>query len=253
MKRLENKVALVAGGGSIGSATVRRLAEDGCRVLLGDIALDQAEADAEEISRATGVEVIATAYDQGDDASVKRLVQTAVDHFGQLDFVHANAADLSVAGEDYDAVATDLAIYDRTMDINLRGFVLVTRHAMPHLVKSRGAIVYTGSGSAYIGEPTRFSYGMSKSGVNALMRHVATRWGPEGVRANALAPGFVLGRRDASALPEGFMEMVTAAQRIPVVGEPRHIAAMVAHLFSDDGAWITGQVIAIDGGSTMRA
>jgi NAD(P)-dependent dehydrogenase (short-subunit alcohol dehydrogenase family) len=94
---------------------------------------------------------------------------------------------------------------------------------------------------------------MSKSGVNALMRHVATRRGPDGVRANAIAPGFVLGRRDVAALPEGFMDMVTAAQRIPVIGAPRHIAAMVAHLFSDDGAWTTGQVIAIDGGSTIRA
>jgi len=251
--RLAGKAALVAGGGSIGAATAQRLAEEGCRVLLGDIALDQAEADAAAIRQATGVEVIAAAYDQGEDVSVKALVQSAVDRFGGLDFVHANAADLSIAGEDFDAAATDLAIYDRTMEINLRGFVLVTRHAMPHLARSRGAIVYTSSGSAYIGEPTRFAYGMSKSGVNALMRHVATRWGPEGVRANAIAPGFVLGRRDAAALPEGFMEMVTAAQRIPVVGEPRHIAAMVAHLFSDDGAWITGQVIAIDGGSTMRA
>ena len=255
MRGLTDKVALVAGGGAIGAATALRLAEEGCNVMLGDIEGDRAQADAREIADATGREVVAHAYDQGDEQSIRDLVETTASRFGRLDFVHANAAELLLArsGRDDDAVNTDMEVFDRAMEVNLRGFVLCTRFAMPHLTRQGGAIVYTGSGSSYIGEPTRFSYAVSKSAISTLMRHVATRWGPEMVRANVVAPGFVMGRRDPATLTPDFMDMVTANQRIPVIGEGRHIAAMVAHLFSDDGEWITGQVISVDGGSTIRA
>ncbi len=255
MRGLKGKIALVAGGGAIGSATALRLAEEGCDVALGDISLDQAASDAREIADKTGRDVRAFAYDQGDEASIKALIEATMSHFGRLDFLHANAAELMLAreGHDKDILATDMAVFDRTMEVNLRGFVLCTRYALPHLTRPGGAIVYTGSGAPYLGDATRFSYGVSKTAIPALMRHVATRWGPEGIRANVIAPGFVMGRRDPGQLPPGFMDMVIGNQRIPVTGEGRHIAAMVAHLFSNDGEWITGQVISIDGGSTLRA
>jgi NAD(P)-dependent dehydrogenase (short-subunit alcohol dehydrogenase family) len=93
---------------------------------------------------------------------------------------------------------------------------------------------------------------MTKSGMHALMRHVATRWGEEGIRANAVAPGMVPTEANNAAPPERF-ERALKSHRAPRLGTPDDIAAMVAHLLSDDGAWITGQVLSVDGGVTIRA
>jgi NAD(P)-dependent dehydrogenase (short-subunit alcohol dehydrogenase family) len=253
MRGLANKAILVAGGGGIGAATARRLSEEGARVVLGDIDFEQAQIDAAEITASGGGEVSALPYDQADERSIIELVERAVAKLGGLDGLHANAADLAISRQDENVMTTDPAVWDRTMSVNARGPTLLTRHALPHLVKARGAIVYTSSGSVYVGEPSRFAYAMSKSALNALMRHVASRWGGEGVRANAISPGLILGRHKPDELSEELRAVVTTIQRLPIPGEPEHIAAMVAMLLSDDAAWITGQVIAVDGGSTIRA
>ncbi len=253
MRGLSGKAILVAGGGGIGAATARRLSEEGAQVALGDIDFAQAQADAADISAATGGKVTAIGYDQADEASIVNLVEQSIALMGGLDGLHVNAADLEIARQDGDVVTTDPGVWDRTMAVNARGATRLTHHAIPHLARRRGAIVYTSSGSVYVGEPARFAYAMSKSALNALMRHVASRWGVDGVRANAISPGLVLGRRDLAELPDELKFVVNTIQRLPIPGEPEHIAAMVAMLLSDDAAWITGQVIAVDGGSTIRA
>ena len=88
--------------------------------------------------------------------------------------------------------------------------------------------------------------------INTLVRHVATRWGKKGIRANAVAPGLVMHERISTALPEGLQEAVLRVTPSPRLGKPEDIAAMVAFLFSDDGQWINGQVISVDGGGTQR-
>jgi NAD(P)-dependent dehydrogenase (short-subunit alcohol dehydrogenase family) len=94
---------------------------------------------------------------------------------------------------------------------------------------------------------------MSKSGINALVRHIASRWGKDGIRANAIAPGLVRTERNFQLLEdEATLTHILGTIRAPRVGKPEDIAAMVAFLASDDGEWITGQVIAVDGGSTIR-
>lgn len=253
MRGLAGKAILVAGGGAIGAAAARRLSEEGARVVLADIDVETARADAAAITADGGGEVVAAHYDQADDSSIAALVQQAVETLGGLDGLHANAADLGIAREDHDVVTTDMAVWDRTIAVNARGVTSLTQHAVPHLLKRRGAIVYTSSGSVYVGEPARYAYAMSKSALNALMRHVASRWGAEGLRANAIAPGLIIGRRDSTLLPEELKTVVSQIQRLPVPGKPEHIAAMVAMLLSDDAEWITGQVYAVDGGSTIRA
>ena len=137
---------------------------------------------------------------------------------------------------------------------NLRGQLLCTRHAIPEIRKrGGGAIVYTSSGAAYAGEPERVSYAISKSGINALMRHVASRWGKEGIRSNAIAPGVVLTENAGANIPEEMRNWMLGLGRSPRLGRPEDIAAMVALLFSDDGEWINGQVVSVDGGVTLRA
>jgi NAD(P)-dependent dehydrogenase (short-subunit alcohol dehydrogenase family) len=254
MRGLKGKVAVIAGGGTgIGAATAVRLAQEGVAVTVGDINIGAAEAVAGKITGAGG-KAIAVSFDLSDDASVKALVQAAVETYGGIDLMHANAADLSLCLMDTDAVDVSLELFDRTIAVNLRGHLLCTRHAIPALLKrGGGAIVYTSSGAAYVGEPERVSYAISKSGINALMRHVASRWGKEGIRSNAIAPGLVMTDNALANMPQEAQDHMIQIGRSPRLGRPADIASMVAMLMSDDGDWINGQVISIDGGITMRA
>jgi NAD(P)-dependent dehydrogenase (short-subunit alcohol dehydrogenase family) len=103
-----------------------------------------------------------------------------------------------------------------------------------------------------VGEPQRPSYGISKSGINALMRHVSSRWGREGIRANCVAPGMVLTKTIRDNSDQEFRDFALSLGRSARLGEPEDIAAAVAFLMSDDASWITAQVISVDGGSTAR-
>jgi NAD(P)-dependent dehydrogenase (short-subunit alcohol dehydrogenase family) len=254
MRGLKGKVAVIVGAATgIGKATAIRLAEEGVSLALGDINVAGVEAVARQVNEAGG-KAIAAACDIGDDASVKALVDAAVKAYGGIDFMHANAADLAIILSDTNAVDVPLEVFDRTIAVNLRGHLLCTRHAIPELQKrGGGAIVYTSSGAAYAGEPERVSYAMSKSGINALMRHVASRWGKEGIRSNAIAPGVVITDATRTGIPDEMKQMILAMGRSPRLGQPQDIAAMVAMLFSDDGEWINGQVVSVDGGVTLRA
>ena len=254
MRGLKGKVAVIAGGGTgIGAATALRLGEEGVSVVVGDINLKAAQEVTTQIVSAGG-KAIAVDFDVSDDASVGNLVATAVETYGGIDLMHANAADLSLCMNDTDAVDLSLEIWDRTMAVNLRGHLLCTRHAIPALLKrGGGAIVYTSSGAAYVGEPERVAYAVSKSGINALMRHVASRWGKEGIRSNAIAPGLIMTENALKNMPKERQDDMLAIGRSTRLGRPADIASTVVMLLSDDGDWINGQVISVDGGITMRA
>ncbi|WP_380879489.1 oxidoreductase [Sphingomonas sp. DBB INV C78] len=254
--RLNGRRIIVFGSATgIGAATVRRLAAEGARVCAADINLKVAE----EVAREAGGETFAVYVDISDEATVEAAVAAAVDRFGGLDGAHVNAADLAVIMRDSDALALDLEVFDRTIAVNLRGHLLCTRAVLPHLLRNpASAIVYTSSGSAYGAEPTRPSYAMSKAGVNALMRHVASRWGKEGLTANVLAPGFTVtgemkmqmeaNASEAKKWSDHFMARTPHTR----LGESEDHAATVALLLSDDGCWINGAIIDVNGGSLMR-
>jgi len=160
--------------------------------------------------------------------------------------------DMVALTKDTDLVDIDMDVFDRTLAVGLRGSVLVARAAMPHLVANRGAIVFTSSDAAHFGEPCRFAYAMTKSAVNALMRHIASRWGPEGVRSNAILPGLVMIPRIVAQTSEAELEQLMVGRRSLRLGRGEDIAAMVAMLFSRDGEWINGQTLSVNGGGTMR-
>jgi NAD(P)-dependent dehydrogenase (short-subunit alcohol dehydrogenase family) len=247
--RLRDRAIMVIGAGSgIGAATVARLCREGARVCAADVNI----AGARAVAARAGA--CAVAIDIADEGAVRAAFAEAAALLGGLDGVHVNAADLRTIFADSDAETLDLATFDRTIAVNLRGHLLCTRAALPHLLASgRGAIVYTSSSASLAGEPERPSYAMSKSGLNALMRHVASRWGRQGLTANAVAPGFVMTDEMIAGgqVPPGFIDRTLAAGRSPRLGRSEDIAAMVALLLSEDARWINGQVIHVNGGALL--
>ncbi len=254
LRGLPGKVAVVAGGASgLGAATAARLAQEGCRVVVGDVAVDASVEIAERISDAGGT-AVPVVFDLADPSSVSDLIGAAVESFGALDLLFNVGADMSTLRADTDVVDIDLDVWDRVMTVSLRGYLASMKHAIPAMLRQGGgAIVNMSSAAAFQGEPARPAYATAKAGIGALTRHVASRWGKEGIRCNAVAPGFTATEtiRNAPQWPE--LE-VAALRRIrgTRVGRPEDVAALVAFLLSDEGEWINGQVVNIDGGTVLR-
>jgi NAD(P)-dependent dehydrogenase (short-subunit alcohol dehydrogenase family) len=254
MNGLNQKVALVAGAGSgIGAATARRLGREGCRVIVADISSVGAARTAQVINAEGGC-AVALAFDLADEASVEKLFDTAKAAVGPVQLLFNVGADMSALRGDTNVVDIDLTTWDRTMAVNLRGYLVTMKHAIPDmLAQGGGSIVNMSSAAAFQGEPVRPAYATAKAGIGALTRHVASRWGPQGLRCNAVAPGFTATEAIRSA-PQ-WQELEASAlkrMRSPRVGEVEDVASMVAYLLSDEAAWINGQVFNIDGGTILR-
>jgi len=249
---LDGKVILVAGAGGIGTGLAERYAAEGARVVLGDINTQSAEAVVGAI-RESGGEAIAIHLDGADEASANAAVATCIETYGGLDGLHANFAYLGDC-TDAGVLELPLEVYDETQRVNARGFFLCTRAALPAMIeRGAGSIVYTSSAAADASTPAQSAYAMSKAAGQALMRHVATRYGQAGIRANTIAPALTLHPGIEALVPAQMIEWAQAAAAIKSrVGNPGDIAAMGALLLSDQGSYITGQVISIDGGTTMR-
>ena len=254
MNRYTNRNVVIIGAASgIGAAAAKRLAREGAHVLIGDINEAGAAEVAAEITRDGGVAEAGFA-DLSDAASLKALVDRAMSS-GGLDMVYINGADLrpEIVGRDTNVVDIDSEVWDRTMAVNLRGYAETCRYAIPAMLENGGgAIVMTSSAAAFVGEPERPAYAASKAGMNALVRHIASRWGAEGIRANAVAPGLVVTDTIAATMPPEFLEQAIKSTRHNRLGRPEDIAAAVAFLGSEDASWINGQVLSVDGGSVLR-
>jgi NAD(P)-dependent dehydrogenase (short-subunit alcohol dehydrogenase family) len=252
--RLTGKVIAIGGAGAIGGAVAMRIASEGGAVAIGDMDGANAKAVAEQIT-ASGGKAFGMTVEIGDDASVGAFVAAAVKTFGGLDGFHANAANFVHGNADTDALDVSLEVFDDIMRVNARGFLLCTRHAIPEIIKrGGGTMLYTSSGAAYAPGDVRPAYTMSKNAVHGLMRHVAARWGRDRIRANVIAPGVIMHEKLERLLDDNFFKWANSRTAVKGrLGKVEDIASMAALLFSDEGAYITGQVISIDGGSTMRA
>ena len=250
---LKGKTVLVAGAGGIGNGCAIRYAAEGANVVLGD--LDPAIGEpAVTAIEAAGGKATLTRLDGADESSIASAVQLCLDTYGGLDGMHANFAFMADGSPEVGILELPLEIYDETMRVNARGFYLCTKAVLPVMIeRGGGSIVYTSSAAGNAGSPAQVAYSMSKSAGQALMRHVARRFGPQGIRANTLAPAMTMHSRIENLVPEQMIEYARMAASIKDrVGRPEDLAAMGALLMSDDGSYITGQVISIDGGTTMR-
>ena len=254
LQGLTDKVAVVVGGATgIGAATATRLGGEGCRVVIGDIAEDAARQTAERIAAAGGT-ATHVAFDLADPASVADLIHAAATAYGGVDLLFNVGADMSAIRADTDVVDIEFAVWDRVMTVNLRGYVAAMKYAIPRMLeRGGGAIVNMSSAAAFQGEPARPAYATAKAGIGALTRHVASRWGKEGIRCNAVAPGFTA-TETIRSVPQWPELQAGALKRIrgTRVGDPDDIAALVAFLLSEEGEWINGQVVNIDGGTVLR-
>lgn len=250
MEGLKDKVIVFAGAGGLATATARYLGEGGAKVVVGDIS----EASAERTVQAAG-DGIALAVDISDESQVKHQIDVALREYGRLDGLFNVAANIhpDEVARDTDVIDIDLAAWQRTIDVNLTGYLLTLKHALPHLVAGGGgSVVNTISNAVYAGMADKVAYSVTKAGIGALTRHVARKYGKAGIRANSVSPGLVLTEQTEANLPEEYRELILAGTPTPRHGQPRDVGAMVAFLLSDLSEWITGQSICVDGGTTMR-
>ena len=248
MNGLRGKVAIVTGGASgIGAAACRRFVAEGVRVAVGDIDGVRAAALADEL----GADALALRFDAGDVDSIKALVQSAVDKFGRLDFLYNNAALMApeVLRQDTNPVDIDFAIWDRTLQVNARGYLAGCKYAIPHLLAAGGgAIVMTASGSGLLGDLSNIAYGASKAAIMSMSRSIATMYGKQGIRCNVINPGLILTDGGTKHLDPRIIDVLARNTLAPRLGQPMDIGALAVYLCSDDAAFITGQAISVDGG-----
>lgn len=244
---LNDKVAIVTGGaGGIGQATVDLMIERGARVAIADIDFDRSQAVATKYGDAS----IAIEMDLGNESSVVAMINRVVDHFGKIDILHNNATAVGVELVDADRGIAEMPTWawDKLFNVNCRGTMLVTREALPHLIKTRGSIVNTVSGLALQGNIRAAGYSATKAALIQMTRSIATAYGRKGVRCNAVAPGLVLTETVAKEFPAALRKLVEDETLRDCVGAPEDIAEAVLFLASDAARNITGQTIVADGG-----
>lgn len=255
MPNLNGKVAIVTGSASgIGEAAAKQLAATGAAVVIADYNAAEGERVAEEIRGQSG-RATAQKVDVSNEAEIRATVDCAINEFGRLDILHNNAALTAKFNIDGDVVSMDAANWDAIMGVNLRGVMLGCKHAIPAMMEndSGGIIINTSSGDALTGGYDRTAYSASKAGILSLTRSVATQYGKDGIRCNAILPGLILTPGSKAALSEETLGLLAEGHLTPFAGEPDDIAHMVAFLASDEARFITGQQIPVDGGVLVNS
>src|SRR6267378_8712260 len=245
--RLTNKTALITGGNSgIGLATARLFVAEGARVAITGRNPTTLEAAAKEL----GPNTLAIVADATDIAATEKAIAQAVEKFGKLDIVFANAgisASTPVGG-------TSLETFESVLKTNITAVFFTVQAAAPHL-NDGASIILNGSVISVLGNPGYAAYAASKAGVRAMARVMASELSPRGIRVNVVSPGAIRTPIWGAALatPEAekaFEKRIGATTPLGRIGEPDHISKTVLFLASDDAAHVQGQELFVDGGAT---
>lgn len=246
MERFAGRAAVVTGAASgIGRAAAIRLASEGATVACLDVNISAARETAEMIV-ASGGKAIGYACDVSDPVQVEASAHAVLAEFGDPDVV------CNIAGVVSQAPIEELTLEEwrRVLDINLTGTFLVCRAFFPALVRSRGCIVNTGSRLGVQGRPHRAAYGASKAGVHLLTKSLALEFADRGVRVNAVLPGATRTGIARAAWEKSPSAPRTVAHSPLGMAEPEEIAAAIAFIASDEMRFMTGSIVAVDGGVT---
>jgi len=239
------KTAVVTGGArGIGFECAKKFAAGGATVVLVDVLEDAMKQAAEKLTAAGAKQVLTFKVDVTDEAAVEKTLDEVVEKCGRLDILVNNAG---ITRDDL-LLRMEAAMWDLVISVNLKGTFLMTKHAARHMLRQRyGRIVNLASVSGLVGNPGQANYSASKAGVVGFTRTVARELAKRGITCNAVAPGFI--KTDMTdVLPDKAKEMALAAIPMARMGMPEEVAAVVAFFASDDAAYVTGHVLAVDGG-----
>lgn len=240
-------VALVTGGArGIGAATCRAFAAAGYHVVVADLDADAAASMAAALPDADA-RSLGIGADVTDTSSVDAMIQTVLERFGRLDALVNNAGIIDPGPS---ASVTD-ASWERVLSVHLDGTFRCSRAAYPALCASgRGAIVNIASIAAHVGVRNRLSYAAAKAAVEGMARTLAVEWAGDGIRVNAVAPGYTRTELFQQAVDAGAIMIEQMRARVPLgrPAEPSELASVIVFLAGPGASYITGQTIVVDGG-----
>ena len=252
--RVKDRIAIVTGAGSgIGQASAIRLAEEGATIFCADINLESATDTAQQI-RDAGFIAEGYALDISDSQACTALVDHAVTKFGAIDIL-VNNAGVNLPGVFHEVSNETI---DRTLNVNVKGAMYLTRAALPHMLKnSRGSIVNMSSVNGLVSEPYLSVYSASKGAIVMFTRGIALDYAKTGIRCNAICPGWVdtpINHAHAKMLGglDHVYKTIDSFQPIGRPGTSREIANVVLFLASDESSFMTGSIVSADGGMTAQ-
>ena len=256
MPRLEGKVALISGGArGQGAVEARMFAQEGAKVVIGDILDDlglQVQAEINE----TGGECLYVHLDVTSESDWQDAVEAAVSRFGKLDVLVNNAgigSPKDAAGQRMTIEALTEGQWDQVMDVNAKGVFLGTKAAIPEMRKAGGGSIINISSVAGLVGGTTTAYGASKGAVRLLTKSTAIQYASEGIRANSVHPGVIITDMTAAMLAdEAGREFNLSRHPIGRLGVSEDVAYGVLYLASDESSFVTGSELVIDGGLTAQ-
>jgi NAD(P)-dependent dehydrogenase (short-subunit alcohol dehydrogenase family) len=253
MSRLDGKSAVITGAAKgIGGATADVFAAEGARIVATDIDADGLEARRQRLA-AQGAEIATVVGDVSVEADARRMIDAAVEHYGRLDILVANAGIIPLR-KITEATPED---WEEVMAIDGRGMFLTCKYAIEAMLKTGGgSIVCLSSISGMAGQKSQSTYGPAKFVATGLTKHLAVEWADQGIRVNAVAPGTILTER-VRQLPNEpggaeYVEEIIKMHPMGRLGEPVEVARAIAFLASDDASFITGAILPVDGGYLAR-
>lgn len=245
MGELDGKVAVITGAGSgMGRASARVFVREGAKVLVADISGRQDDTAAE-----LGTAVVPCTCDVSVESDVEAMFAAALDAFGRVDAV------LNVAGIGSFGMVAELGIdeYERVLNVNLKGVLLGTKHGINAMLPTGGGSIVNSSSIGGLGaSPGTGAYSAAKAGVISFTRSAAVEYGSQGIRANAVCPGFVETELTGGPGSGARFPQLIEASALKRAGQPEEVAELASFLASDRAGFMSGAVIAIDGGTTAR-
>ena len=251
--RLAGNTTLITGAGSgMGRLAAQMFAREGAQIVAADV-MEGALKETVSLVEADGGSIIGVPADVTSGDSVRDTVQAGVKAFGRLNVLYNNAG--IFPDDDTSVIETDEAVYQRVIDVNLKGVYLCCKYGIPELIKAGGgSVINVASFVALMGcTVPQDAYTASKGAVLSLTRSLAVQYGPQGVRANAICPGPILTPMLESLFPSE-EERLKRLNRIPLgrFGRAEDIVYAALYLASDESSWTTGTTFVIDGGITVN-